>query len=77
MDGEVKKVIQLENGHVLFIGIVGYSKFLIEKRKERVGRLAEIVLGLRRSPSRSMSNSLGLQPAMEWRWVSSMARRNL
>jgi hypothetical protein len=27
MAGEVKKVIQLEIGHVLFIDIVGYSKF--------------------------------------------------
>jgi len=27
MAGEVKKVIQLEIGHVLFIDTVGYSKF--------------------------------------------------
>jgi len=67
---------QMEIGHVLFIDIVGYSKLLIEERKERVGQLAEIVRGLHISPSRSMSNSLGLQPAMEWRWVSRMARRN-
>jgi hypothetical protein len=36
MAGEVKKVIDLEIGHVLFIDVVGYSKLLIEEKKERL-----------------------------------------
>ncbi len=39
MAGEVKKVIQLEIGHVLFIDIVGYSKLLIATRTTRISRM--------------------------------------
>ena len=34
MSTEVKKEIQLEIGHVLFIDIVGYSKLLINEQSE-------------------------------------------
>ena len=70
MPSDASSDVKFEIGHVLFIDIVGYSKLLIEERKERVGQLAEIVLAASQVASRSMSNSLGLQPAMEWRWVS-------
>src|SRR5213596_3011119 len=45
MPAEIKKEIELEIGHVLFIDIVGYSKLLIEEQKERLNQLTEIVLG--------------------------------
>jgi hypothetical protein len=75
MPSHAFSVVKFETGHVLFIGIVGYSKLLIEERKERVGS-PRLCWRLHRLPSPSMNNSLGLQPAMEWRWVYSLARRN-
>src|SRR5213596_4105246 len=45
MPAEIKKEIELEIGHVLFIDIVGYSRLLIEEQKERLGQLTKIVLG--------------------------------
>src|SRR5216117_3776520 len=43
MSAEVKKEIQLEIGHVLFIDIVGYSKLLITEQREQLQTLKEIV----------------------------------
>ena len=43
MSVEVKKEIQLEIGHVLFIDIVGYSKLLITEQSEQLQTLKEIV----------------------------------
>jgi TolB-like protein len=40
---EVKKEIQLEIGHVLFIDIVGYSKLFITEQSEQLRTLKEIV----------------------------------
>src|SRR6476620_1798310 len=45
MTAEVKKEIQLEIGHVLFIDIVGYSKLLINEQSEQIQKLKEIVRG--------------------------------
>jgi TolB-like protein/Tfp pilus assembly protein PilF len=45
MSAEVKKEIQLEIGHVLFIDIVGYSKLLITEQSEQIQKLKEIVRG--------------------------------
>src|SRR5216684_1581779 len=45
MTAEVKKEIQLEIGHVLFIDIVGYSKLLINEQSEQLQKLKEIVRG--------------------------------
>jgi TolB-like protein/Tfp pilus assembly protein PilF/class 3 adenylate cyclase len=45
MAAEVKKEIQLEIGHVLFIDIVGYSKLLINEQSEQMQKLREIVRG--------------------------------
>src|SRR2546426_7798220 len=45
MSAEVKKEIQLEIGHVLFIDIVGYSKLLITEQSEQLQKLKEIVRG--------------------------------
>src|SRR2546426_12086235 len=43
MASEIKKEIQLEIGHVLFIDIVGYSKLLIHEQLEHLEKLREIV----------------------------------
>ena len=45
MASEIKKEIQLEIGHVLFIDIVGYSKLLINEQSEQIQKLKEIVRG--------------------------------
>src|SRR6266478_2268683 len=43
MSAEVKKEIQLEIGHVLFIDIVGYSKLSINEQQAAVDQLTQIV----------------------------------
>jgi TolB-like protein/Tfp pilus assembly protein PilF len=45
MSAEVKKEIQLEIGHVLFIDIVSYSKLLITEQSEHLQTLKQIVRG--------------------------------
>src|SRR5213075_1312801 len=45
MSAEVKKEIQLDIGHVLFIDIVGYSKLLITEQSEQLQTLRQIVRG--------------------------------
>src|SRR5256885_6753337 len=45
MAAEVKKEIQFEIGHVLFIDIVGYSKLLINEQSEQLQKLKQIVRG--------------------------------
>src|SRR6478735_713398 len=43
MPSEVKKEIELEIGHVLFIDIVGYSKLLIDEQRDYLHTLNEVV----------------------------------
>ena len=43
MSGEGKKEIQLEIGHVLFIDLVGYSKFSINEQRAAIEELNRIV----------------------------------
>ena len=45
MPSEVKKEVQLEIGHLLFIDIVGYSKLLIDDQRELQQQLNQIVRG--------------------------------
>src|SRR5216110_2977379 len=45
MSAEVKKEIQLEIAHVLFIDIVGYSKLSIDQQRAMVDELTEVVRG--------------------------------
>ena len=49
MPAEIKKEIELEIGHVLFIDIVGYSKLLIDEQRDYSQTLNEVV----REPIRS------------------------
>src|SRR4029077_15834234 len=43
MPPEVKKEIELEIAHVLFLDIVGYSKFSVNEQHARIEELNEIV----------------------------------
>src|SRR5438477_4456790 len=43
MPAEIKKEIELEIGHVLFIDIVGYSKLLIDEQRDYFHTLNEVV----------------------------------
>jgi hypothetical protein len=43
MSAEVKKEIELEIAHVLFIDIVGYSKLLINEQRTAVDELTQTV----------------------------------
>src|SRR5438876_2216763 len=45
MSAEVKKEIQLEIAHVLFMDIVGYSKLLIDEQRGSLNALNQIVRG--------------------------------
>src|SRR5947209_13964300 len=45
MPAEVKKEIQLEVAHVLFIDIVGYSKLSINEQRAAIDELNEVVRG--------------------------------
>ena len=45
MSAEVKKEIELEIAHVLFIDIVGYSKLLIDEERDLIDRLNQLVRG--------------------------------
>src|SRR6266542_3307675 len=45
MSAEVKKEIQLEIGHLLFIDVVGYSKLLVNEQIELMQQLNRIVRG--------------------------------
>jgi len=43
MSTEIKKAIQLEIAHVLFIDIVGYSKLAVNEQRALIERLNDIV----------------------------------
>src|SRR5438477_11247989 len=56
MSAEVKKEIQLEIAHVLFIDIVVYSKLLVNGQREVLQQLNDIVRG---SPQFGKSSAAG------------------
>lgn len=45
MSSEIKKKIELEIVHVLFIDIVGYTKLLINEQRALVDQLSRAQLG--------------------------------
>jgi hypothetical protein len=45
MSTEIKKEIELEIAHVLFIDMVGYSKLLIDDQRHLIDTLNQIVRG--------------------------------
>src|SRR6059058_6231204 len=56
MSAEVKKEIQLEIAHVLFIDIVGYSKLLVNEQREVLQQLNDVV---RNAPQFGKSSAAG------------------
>src|SRR5256886_15572975 len=56
MSAEIKKEIQLEIAHVLFIDIVGYSKLLVNEQREVLQQLNDVV---RSAPQFGKSSSAG------------------
>ena len=63
MSTEIKKEIQLEIAHVLFIDIVGYSKLAVNEQSALVERLNDIVL-LSAPGAGALASSLPLTPAV-------------
>jgi TolB-like protein/Flp pilus assembly protein TadD len=58
MSAEIKKEIELEIAHVLFIDIVGYSKLLIDQQRRLLELLNEIVRGTEQFRKAEASNRL-------------------
>ena len=76
MPAEVKKEIQLEIAHVLFIDIVGYSKLSVNDQHAAVEELNQIV---RRSEQfqkpKPRAVYLKSRPVMGWRWSFTPVRK--
>ena len=68
MAAEVKKEIELEIGHVLFIDIVSYSKMLITEQSELLQTLKQIVRGTEQFRlAKAEGKLLGLPTGDGWR----------
>src|SRR6267378_5952236 len=63
MSAEVKKEIELEIAHVLFIDIVGYSKLLIDDQRELQQELNQIVRNTEQFRSAETAGKLVRLPA--------------
>jgi hypothetical protein len=59
MPAEVKKQIELEIAHVLFIDTVGYSKLLIDEQRDLIDTLNHLV--------RDTGEFRSAEAAAEWR----------
>ena len=71
---EVKREIQLEIGHVLFVDIVGYSKLLINEQRALLDTLNQIIRNTDEFRSAEEQGAgLRFRPAMEWRWFFTTA----
>jgi hypothetical protein len=68
MSAEVKKEIQLEIAHVLFIDIVGYSKLLINEQHEFLQELNRIVRTTEAFRAAEAAGKLIRLPETGWRW---------
>ncbi len=58
MSAEIKKELQLEIGHVLFIDIVGYSKLLINEQRALLETLNQIIRGTEEFQSAEQADRL-------------------
>src|ERR1700751_3012168 len=58
MPAEIKKEIQLEIAHILFIDIVGYSKLSINEQRAEVDELNEVVRGSEQFQKAEVSDRL-------------------
>jgi hypothetical protein len=78
MSAEVKKEIQLEIAHVLFIDIVGYSKLSIKEQRAVVDTLNQIVRGTEEFRSAKAAGRLIKIPTgdgMAWSFTPVRRRR--
>ena len=76
MATEIKKEIELEIAHVLFIDTVGYSKLSLNQQRAAIAELNEIVRGSAQfQKSEAESEVLKLAMGMVWRWYFRPARR--
>src|SRR5436190_23911287 len=77
MSVELKKEIELEIAHVLFLDIVGYSKLSVNEQHAQVEELNEIVrLCEQFRKAEAASRLLKIPTATAWRWYSTRVRRN-
>ncbi len=65
MSSELKRDLQLEIGHVLFIDIVGYSKRPINEQSELLHELNDLVRGTQRVRAADAAGKLIRLPAGE------------
>ena len=70
MPAEIKKEIELQIGHVLFIDIVGYSKLLINEQSEQMQKLREIVRATEQFRSAEAAGKLLRVTHGRWRRTS-------
>ena len=69
MSAEVKKEIQLEIAHVLFIDIVAYSKLAINEQRAAVDELNQVVRTSEQlQKAEAASRLIKIPPATGWRW---------
>ena len=79
MPAEIKKEIELEIAHVLFIDIVGYSKLSINEQHAAVEELNQIVRAseqFQRAEAAEPFDSKS-RPATGWRWSFTPVRKRL
>jgi hypothetical protein len=78
MPAEVKKEIQLEIAHVLFIDIVGYSKLSINDQHAAVEKLNQIVRASEQfNEPKLRAVCLKSRRATGWRWYFTRVRKGL
>jgi hypothetical protein len=77
MAAEVKKEIELEIAHVLFLDIVGYSKLSVNEQHGSVDELNGIVrLSEQFQKAEAANRILKSRRATAWRWCSIGVPRN-
>jgi hypothetical protein len=76
MSTEIKKEIQLEIAHVLFIDIVGYSKLSINEQRAAVDELTQIVRATEQFQKAEASERLiKIATGEAWHWFFTPARK--
>ncbi len=77
MSAEIKKEIQLEIAHVLFIDIVGYSKLSINDQRAAIDELTQVVRTSEQFQNAEAAGRLiKIPPVTAWRWFFTRARKS-
>src|SRR2546427_8338229 len=78
MSAEIRKEIQLEIAHVLFIDIVGYSKLSVNEQHAAVEELNQIVRGSEQfQRAEAASRLLKIPTGDGWRWSFTPVQKRL